>query len=77
MNEPSFPWTRRQLQNRMRAAGWVKDHDAAAVYRHPDGGCVNFDQLLQDGRLLWRWYAQAHQLPDPALGGAVEQRQSA
>ena len=72
MNEPSKPWTRRQLQNRMRAAGWVSVPGPRVTYAHPDGGAVDLDQYLAGRGPLWRWYASAHQLPDPRLG-AVEQ----
>ncbi len=56
-------WTRTQLTKQLRQAGWVSGKGAAAVYRSPNGTCLQLDAYHQEKGILWRWYASREEIP--------------
>lgn len=59
------PWTRRQLQSALRAAGWTRLSGPAAVYQSPTDRNVHFDlDRVTAGRgSAWQHYAARRELP--------------
>lgn len=64
--EPTAPpWTRRQLQAALRAAGWTRMSGPAAVYVSPDDRNVHFhlDRVTAGRGSAWQHYAALRELP--------------
>lgn len=61
----ALPWTRRQLQDALRAAGWKRIPGPAAVYQSPDDAAVRLDMDSYRAGIgvLWQYFAGRHELP--------------
>lgn len=59
------PWTRRQLQDALRAAGWRRLPGPTAAYVSPDDPAVmlNLDEFRRPFGVLWRYFAGRRELP--------------
>jgi hypothetical protein len=59
------PWTRRQLQDALRAAGWTRYRGPTATYCSPDDRAVTFnlDEYRPPIGVLWQYYAARRELP--------------
>lgn len=58
-------WTRRELQEALRAAGWRRLRGPTAAYVSPDdpGVVVNLDEYRRPIGVLWRYWAARRELP--------------
>ena len=58
-------WSRRQLQDALRAAGWKRMSGPAATYVSPDDPDVQFqmDEYRHGIGVLWRYFAGRRELP--------------
>ena len=72
------PWTRRQLQDALRAAGWQRIPGPAAVYRSPRGATFSLDEYKAPLGVLWRFYAARRELPsdEPVVRGRLRRPSS-
>lgn len=59
------PWTRRQLQSALRAAGWTRMSGPAAIYQSPTDRNVHFhlDRVTAGRGSAWQHYAARRELP--------------
>lgn len=65
MSDTPLPWTRRQLQNALRAAGWTRMSGPGATYVSPDDDTLRFqlDCYRAGIGVLWRYFAGRRELP--------------
>jgi hypothetical protein len=58
-------WTKRQLQNAMRKAGYVRLPGPGSTYQHKQTGKKVYLDEWKDGRHEWRQWAAARMTPPP------------
>ena len=62
-----LPWTKRQLQAALRAAGWVRIEGPGSAYIR-DGHTLYLDTaIIVNGKQTYSWqrWAEARQVPPP------------
>lgn len=59
------PWTRQQLTNALRRAGWVRLSGSTSVYVSPDDKTLHFnlDEYRPGLGVQWRYFANRRELP--------------